>query len=93
MQIFYLSVQLVLPFSHSLKEKRMVVQSLKKRIKNHFNVSIAETGDHDHWQYAELGMVGITTSCAQSDETTGHLIQWLDVHCEGEVIVLENTYL
>ena len=38
----------------SLKEKRSVVKSLKDRLHNQFNVSVAETAHHDVWQRAEL---------------------------------------
>jgi uncharacterized protein YlxP (DUF503 family) len=48
------SFELHLAAAHSLKEKRSVVKSLKDRLHNEFNVSVAETGRHDAWQSAEL---------------------------------------
>jgi uncharacterized protein YlxP (DUF503 family) len=39
---------------HSLKEKRSVVKSLKDRLHQRFNVSVAETRHQDLWQRAEL---------------------------------------
>ena len=48
------SWELHLPGAHSLKEKRSVIKSLKDRLRNEFNVSVAETGRHDAWQTAEL---------------------------------------
>ncbi|MBX6362588.1 MAG: DUF503 domain-containing protein [Gemmatimonadetes bacterium] len=39
---------------HSLKEKRSVIKSLKDRLHERFNVSVAETGHQDLWQRAEL---------------------------------------
>jgi uncharacterized protein len=38
----------------SLKEKRSVVKSLKDRLHDRFNVSVAETAHQDVWQRAEL---------------------------------------
>ena len=49
---------------HSLKEKRSVVKSLKDRLHNRFNISVAETGHLDLWQRAEL------TACVVSAERT-----------------------
>ncbi len=40
--------------AQSLKEKRSVVKSLKDRLHDRFNVSVAETGHQDVWQRAEL---------------------------------------
>lgn len=50
------TVELFLPESHSLKEKRQVLASLKDRLHEKFNVSVAEVGDQELWQKAVLGM-------------------------------------
>jgi uncharacterized protein YlxP (DUF503 family) len=46
--------------SHSLKQKRGVVRSIVARVRNRFNVSVAEVGGQDTWQRATLalGVVG-----------------------------------
>ena len=50
------TVELYLPESQSLKEKRQVLLSLKDRLREKFNVSVAEVGDQELWQKAVLGM-------------------------------------
>ena len=45
--------------AHSLKEKRFVLRSVKDRIANRFNVSIAETDHQDKWQRAELSVAAV----------------------------------
>jgi len=50
------TVELYLPDGHSLKEKRQVLSSLKERLRNKFNVSVAEVGEQDLWQKAVLGI-------------------------------------
>ncbi len=42
--------------SQSLKEKRGVVRSIAQRVRNRFNVSIAEVGGQGTWQRSELGI-------------------------------------
>ena len=49
-------VCLHLPEGHSLKAKRQVLSSLKTRLGQNFNVSVAEVGDQDLWQRATLGI-------------------------------------
>jgi uncharacterized protein len=44
----------------SLKDKRRVVKSLKDRLKNRFNISIAETGRLNSWRDGELGFTCIS---------------------------------
>ena len=48
-------MDLTLRENHSLKEKRRVVKSIIGRVKSKFNVSIAEVGDQDVWQSAQIG--------------------------------------
>ena len=49
-----LKVALILPAAQSLKEKRMVLKSLKDRVCSRFNVSVAEIEHHEKWQRAVL---------------------------------------
>lgn len=59
--------QLSLPGCGSLKEKRMVVRSLKDRIGNRFNVSVAETGDQDVWTRGEISVALVAGDRAMAD--------------------------
>ncbi len=56
------TLELEIPASHSLKDKRHVVKSLTARVRQSFNVSIAEVDSLDAWQRATLGIV-----CVSSD--------------------------
>ncbi|NQU95547.1 MAG: DUF503 domain-containing protein [Candidatus Omnitrophica bacterium] len=49
--------------SSTLKEKRVVMQRLRDRVRNNFNVSIAEVDKHDKWQAASMGI-----SCVSNDK-------------------------
>lgn len=53
--------ELMLPGCASLKEKRMVVKSLKDRLHNQFNVSVAETAHHDAHGRAEITACVVST--------------------------------
>jgi hypothetical protein len=44
--------------SNSLKEKRMILHSLKARLRNRFNISVLQTADEDKWQKASIAVVG-----------------------------------
>ena len=59
MPIAYCTLELFLPYCHSLKEKRMVLRSLKDRLAARFNISVAEVGDNDKWQSGELGIATV----------------------------------
>lgn len=59
------TVELRLPENGSLKGKRRVLKSLMARLRQDFNVAVAEVDAHDAWQRAVLGM-----ACVSTD--TGH---------------------
>ena len=54
-----LTIELHFPGARSLKEKRMVVKSIKDRLRRKFNVAVAETGYQDLWQRAVLSVVSV----------------------------------
>ena len=56
-----LKIRLVLRESHSLKDKRRVIKSLKDTLSNKFNISVAETDEQDVWQTAEIGVAAVGT--------------------------------
>lgn len=49
-----------IPHAQSLKEKRMVVKSLRDRIRNKFEVSAAEVGLQDLHQRARIGVAVVS---------------------------------
>ncbi len=56
MVVGVLTVQLAVYEAQSLKDKRRVIKSLKDRLGNRFNVSVAEVGELDSWQRADVGI-------------------------------------
>jgi uncharacterized protein YlxP (DUF503 family) len=63
-----LSVELFLPMSQSLKDKRMVLRRLKDRV-GALNVAVAEVAHQDLWQRAGLGIVTVATSETGAEQT------------------------
>jgi uncharacterized protein YlxP (DUF503 family) len=55
-----LTLELLIEYSHSLKEKRQVVRSLKDRLRGKFNVATAEIDHQDSWQHAVIGVVTLS---------------------------------
>lgn len=52
-----LQVRIHIPGAQSLKSKRLVLKSVITKVRNQFNVSIAELNGHDLWQSCTLGIV------------------------------------
>lgn len=48
-----------MPESNSLKSKRMVMHSLKAKLRNSFNLAVSQIADEDKWQKATLACAGV----------------------------------
>ncbi|MFH2056989.1 MAG: DUF503 domain-containing protein [bacterium] len=59
MYIGSLTIHLRIPQSRSLKDKRRIIKGIKERLRQKFNISIAEVGDNDLWQSALLGVAAV----------------------------------
>ena len=62
MPVAFLTLEIRIEAAHSLKDKRQVVRSLKDRLRNSFNISVAEIDVADLWQRATIGVVSISSS-------------------------------
>jgi hypothetical protein len=78
MVVGVLRLTLYLPENHSLKGKRGVVQKIKARVANQFNVSIAECDGHDLWQRAVLGVSQVGTDPAYVDGALRQVVRFVE---------------
>jgi uncharacterized protein YlxP (DUF503 family) len=62
MPVGLLTLEIHLPYSHSLKEKRAVLRKVRDRLRSRFNVAVAELDHRDVWQVATLGVVSVSDS-------------------------------
>jgi len=62
MPIAFLTLELRIEGAQSLKDKRQVLRSLKDKLRNGFNVAVAELDASDLWQRATIGVVSISSS-------------------------------
>ncbi len=80
------SWSLSLPGCRSLKEKRMVVKSLKEKLQHRFRVSVAETDHQDTWTRSELTAAVVTTDRGQADSIMDRLDRFLEN--DGRALIL-----
>ena len=71
------TVRLHIPNSHSLKDKRQVVRSAIERMRQRFNVAVAEVADLDSWQAATLGIVSVSNDAGHVQGLLSKSVDWL----------------
>ncbi len=78
MVVGVLQLALYIEASHSLKEKRGVLRRIKNRVRNEFNVSIAECGGQDLWQKAVLGICQVGTDQVYIDGGLRAVVRFIE---------------
>lgn len=89
------AVELRVHGSRSLKEKRGVVRSISRRLRNRFNLSVAEVGGQDRWQTALLGVTAAGSDAVLVRRVLDQAVDFIEdlhlaevTHSEIEIIRL-----
>jgi len=77
MHVSICQIELRLPENHSLKGKRQVIQSIITRLRNRFNVSVAEVDNQGLWQIATLGIACISNQRRHADEILANVVKFI----------------
>ena len=86
-------VTLAIDESHSLKEKRMVLRRIKDRVANKFNCAIAEVGDQDDWQSAELGFAVVSNEHGFTQSMVQKILGFIEDLAVAKVVDDEQDYI
>lgn len=78
MVIGILQMDILLPESHSLKDKRSVLSHIKNRVRKQFNVSVAELRYHDQFSRTLLGVVTINNETKIINQVLNRVEQLLE---------------
>ena len=70
-------VSLRLPENLSLKGKRQVLKSITSRVRNKFNVSVAEVGDNDAWQLATIGICYASNNRRHTNQVLSKVVDFI----------------
>ena len=71
-------MELLLPETHSLKDKRSVLSHIKNGVRKQFNVSIAELRYHDQFSRTLLGITTINNETKIVDQILGQVEQFVE---------------
>jgi uncharacterized protein YlxP (DUF503 family) len=86
-------ITLMVPESHSLKEKRMVLRRIKDRVRNKFNVAIAEVGDQDAWQSAQIGFAVVANELGFTQSVVQKILAFVEALAIAKVVDDEQDYV
>lgn len=84
-----LTVDLHIPESRSLKAKRKVVQSIVARVRQRFNVAVAEVEFQDKWQRCKLGVSAVSNDAGHVDEQLRKALAFIEEMALGRAVILD----
>jgi uncharacterized protein len=79
--------------AHSLKEKRAVLQRVMTRLKQKFNVSVAEVDYQDVWQRTKIAIVAVTSAKVATEQELNNALKFLESFPEIERTITEIEWL
>ena len=93
MVVGLLQVELHLPQSHSLKDKRSVLKSLRDQLRGRFNIAVAEVDANEKWQRATVGVSTVGEDRAYVEGLLKQVTEWLRMTHLVALIRVEEEYL
>ncbi len=88
MNVGVCTISLRLPENSSLKGKRQVLKSIISRVRNKFNVSVAEVDDHDQWQLAAIGICCISNDRRYTNQVLSKVVNFV-INSRFEIEILD----
>lgn len=85
MIIGILEIEIYIYESNSLKDKRRVLRSLMERLKNKFNISIAETGLNDKWNRSIIGISSVSNDTIQMNRILSNVLEFIENDSRVEI--------
>lgn len=86
MTVSLMTVKLYAPWVHSLKEKRMIVKSLRGKLINKFNVSVIESDAQDVHKTIVISIVFLSNNTAIADSTSEAIEAFIEQGTDAEIV-------
>lgn len=87
------NLKIYIPYSHSLKAKRSEVKSICAKVKNKFNVSIAEVEDQDIHQTIGIGFAHVSNNKKYIDSNIDKILGYIESITEGEITKIDREII
>ena len=91
--ISLLTMDLLIPWARSLKDKRSAVRGLKDRLRSRFNASVAEVAYQDKWQRATIVVCAVDNDRRQLEATMARIRQLSEEAQDVEIADMRQQWL
>lgn len=91
--ITLLTIELVIPYAQSLKDKRSAVRGLTERIRSKFNASVAEVEYQDKWQRAVLAVCFVGNNKHHLESDSARIRTLCEEATDVEIVAIDQEWL
>lgn len=92
MIIGFLCLEIYFPYSHSLKEKRKWINSVRDRLKKKYNVAFAELDYQNKWQRTKIGIVTLNSQKRMVENLFHKITRDIEENIDGEILDRQINY-
>lgn len=84
-----LKIHFHIPCNHTLKGKRAVLKGIEDRLRNRFNVAVAEVDHQDEWQLAVIAVATLSTDKRHLNSTLSKIVDFVREYRSLELLDYE----
>ncbi len=88
-----MDIDLHLPACRSLKAKRAVLRPIVEGLRSRFRVSVAEVGDQELWQRANIGVAVVGGTTSHVEDVMDEIERWVWAQPGVEVLTMDRTWM
>jgi len=88
-----LLLEIHIEHSHSLKDKRQVLRSIKDRLRKRLNIAVAELDHQNAWQRSQLGVVTVSPSQSHAENTLDRARREAELVLGNDLVSAELEFL
>ncbi|MCF7855918.1 MAG: DUF503 domain-containing protein [Candidatus Pacebacteria bacterium] len=93
MIIGILTVDIEIPSAYSLKDKRRVLNRIRSRVRQKFNVAISEISQQNIWNYACLAAVTVSSHQQHANRVLSKVLELIELLPDCEVADVTMEFL
>jgi hypothetical protein len=90
MYVESVKITLYIPHACSLKDKRQVSRSIVEKLRQRFNVSVAEVDTQDRHQTLTIGLAVVSGEFSHAEQSLNTIIRFVQEHADAEIVDVER---